>query len=109
MKIINKIKRNIRHIKMPKETKLHNDITDLCKKYKITVQMDRVYNDDWHLQFRKRCGYSQNEKYSFYGFEYAECFISNYDIKYRKNKNIISDLKGFLRMSFKTVYKKRSK
>lgn len=91
-----------------KEDKLYEKILDLCKKYKITLQKDISYNDDWHLQFRKKCGYSQSEHYSFYGIEYAECYISTYDVKHRSNRSIVSDLKGFLKMSFKTVYKKKS-
>ena len=83
--------------------KLQDKITKLCKKLKITCQQDIAYNGDLHLQFRRQRGYTQKRKYDVYGIEYAECYISKDDLQYRWNRSILSDLKGFLRMSFKTI------
>ena len=83
--------------------KLQDKITKLCKKLKITCQQDIAYNGDLHLQFRRQRGYTQKRKYDVYGIEYAECYISKDDLQYRWNRSILSDLKGFLRMSFKTM------
>ena len=82
---------------------LQDKITKLCKKLKITCQQDVAYNGDLHLQFRRQRGYTQKRKYDVYGIEYAECYISKDDLQYRWNRSILSDLKGFLRMSFKTM------
>lgn len=78
-------------------------ITKLCNKFKITSQRDITYNGDLHLQFRRQRGYSQKRNYDAYGIEYAECYISKNDLQYRWNRSILSDLKGFLRMSFKMI------
>ena len=83
--------------------KLQDKITKLCKKFKITCQQDIAYNGDLHLQFRRQRGYTQKRKYDVYGIEYAECYISKDDLQYRMNWRILSDLKGFLRMSFKKM------
>lgn len=90
-------------IEFNKFIKLQDKITKLCKKFKITCQQDVAYNGDLHLQFRRQRGYSQKRKYDVYGIEYAECYISKDDLQYRWNRSILSDLKGFLRMSFKTM------
>ena len=90
-------------IEFNKFIKLQDKITKLCKKFKITCQQDIAYNGDLHLQFRRQRGYSQKRKYDVYGIEYAECYISKDDLQYRWNRSILSDLKGFLRMSFKTM------
>lgn len=87
--------------KILKEDKLYKKIEKLCKKYKITYQLEKAYNDDWHLKFRKKIGRGESSKYSFYTFEYAECFISINDVKDKRNKSIISNLKGFLKISFR--------
>ena len=83
--------------------KLQDKITKLCKRFKITCQQDVAYNGDLHLQFRRQRGYTQKRKYDVYGIEYAECYISKDDLQYRWNRSILSDLKGFLRMSFKMM------
>ena len=83
--------------------KLQDKIAKLCKNFKITCQQDVAYNGDLHLQFRRQRGYTQKRKYDVYGIEYAECYISKNDLQYRWNRSILSDLKGFLRMSFKTM------
>ena len=88
-------------IESNKFMKLQDKIAKLCKKFKITCQQDIAYNGD--LQFRKQRGYTQKRKYDVYGIEYAECYISKDDLQYRWNRSILSDLKGFLRMSFKTM------
>lgn len=90
-------------IEPDKFIKLQDKITKLCKKLKITCQQDVAYNGDLHLQFRRQRGYTQKRKYDVYGIEYAECYISKDDLQYRWNRSILSDLKGFLRMSFKTM------
>ena len=90
-------------IEFNKFIKLQDKITKLCKKFKITCQQDVTYNGDLHLQFRRQRGYTQKRKYDVYGIEYAECYISKDDLQYRWNRSILSDLKGFLRMSFKTM------
>lgn len=90
-------------IEFNKFIKLQDKITKLCKKFKITCQQDIAYNGDLHLQFRRQRGYTQKRKYDVYGIEYAECYISKDDLQYRWNRSILSDLKGFLRMSFKTM------
>ena len=83
--------------------KLQDKIAKLCKKFKITCQQDVAYNGDLHLQFRRQKGYTQKRKYDVYGIEYAECYISKNDLQHRWNRSILSDLKGFLRMSFKMM------
>ena len=88
-------------IKHDKFMKLQNKIAKLCKKFKITCQQDIAYNGDLHLQFRRQRGYTQKRNYDTYGIEYAECYISKNDLQYRMSWRILSDLKGFLRMSFK--------
>ena len=90
-------------IEFNKFIKLQDKIAKLCKKFKITCQQDIAYNGDLHLQFRRQKGYTQKRKYDVYGIEYAECYISKKDLQYRWNRSILSDLKGFLRMSFKTM------
>ena len=90
-------------VEFNKFIKLQDKIAKLCKKFKITCQQDIAYNGDLHLQFRKQRGYTQKRKYDVYGIEYAECYISKNDLQYRWNISILSDLKGFLRMSFKTM------
>ena len=90
-------------VEFNKFIKLQDKITKLCKKFKITCQQDIAYNGDLHLQFRRQRGYTQKRKYDVYGIEYAECYISKDDLQYRWNRSILSDLKGFLRMSFKTM------
>lgn len=90
-------------IEFNKFIKLQDKIAKLCKKFKITCQQDIAYNGDLHLQFRRQRGYTQKRKYDVYGIEYAECYISKNDLQYRWNRSILSDLKGFLRMSFKTM------
>ena len=90
-------------IKHEKFMKLQNKIEKLCKKFKITCQQDIAYNGDLHLQFRRQRGYTQKRNYDAYGIEYAECYISKNDLQYRMSWRILSDLKGFLRMSFKMV------
>lgn len=90
-------------IEPDKFIKLQNKLAKLCKKFKITCQQDIAYNGDLHLQFRRQRGYTQKRKYDVYGIEYAECYISKDDLQYRWNRSILSDLKGFLRMSFKTM------
>lgn len=91
------------NIEFNKFIKLQDKITKLCKMFKITCQQDIAYNGDLHLQFRRQRGYTQKRKYDVYGIEYAECYISKDDLQYRWNRSILSDLKGFLRMSFKTM------
>lgn len=90
-------------IEFNKFMKLQDKIAKLCKKFKITCQQDVAYNGDLHLQFRKQRGYTQKRKYDVYGVEYAECYISKNDLQHRWNRSILSDLKGFLRMSFKMI------
>ena len=90
-------------IEFNKFMKLQDKIAKLCKKFKITCQQDIAYNGDLHLQFRRQKGYTQKRKYDVYGIEYAECYISKNDLQYRWNRSILSDLKGFLRMSFKMM------
>lgn len=90
-------------VEFNKFMKLQDKIAKLCKKFKITCQQDIAYNGDLHLQFRRQKGYTQKRKYDVYGIEYAECYISKNDLQYRWNISILSDLKGFLRMSFKTM------
>ena len=91
-----------------KEERLYNGIVKICKKMHISFQKDLSYNGDWHLQFRKRYGYPQNRKYDFYGIEYTECYISKDDVQNRLNYRILSDLKSFLKISFKNIDRRRS-
>ena len=100
---MNEEKTGTHSIEFNKFIKLQDKITKLCKKFKITCQQDIAYNGDLHLQFRRQRGYTQKRKYDVYGIEYAECYISKNDLQYRWNRSILSDLKGFLRMSFKTM------
>ena len=100
---MNEEKTGTYNIEFNKFIKLQDKITKLCKKLKITSQQDVAYNGDLHLQFRRQRGYTQKRKYNVYGIEYAECYISKDDLQYRWNRSILSDLKGFLRMSFKTM------
>lgn len=89
-----------------KKQKLCKSIDKLCRKYGITCQKDVSFNGDLHLQFRKKIKYGESETCEFFGTEFAECYIGAKDIRARYNIFILFDLRGFIRMSFKTSQKK---
>ena len=93
--------------KLHKIGNLYKGLHKVCRKYKVSYQKEREFNGDLHLQFRKKVAYSQSEKYNFYGIDYAECYISERDLEDRPNFLILNDLKGFLRMSFKSIRTKK--
>lgn len=92
--------------KEKKIDKFNSGLHKLCRKYKVSYQRDFDFNNDLHLQFRKKFSYSKNSQYSSYGIDYAECYISEKDLEDRPNYLLLRDLKGFLRMSFKAIQNK---
>lgn len=76
---------------MEKMEKLYLQIDKLCAKNKISCQKDIAYNGDLHLQFRRP---------KSYGIDYAECYVSTYELQRRGTRHIIRNLKGFINLSF---------
>lgn len=83
--------------KLSKEEKICNKVKEMCSKKKISCQSDISYNGDIHLQFRQP---------ATYGINYAECYVSNLDLRTHTIGYIIKNIKGFLHMSFRENNKK---